>query len=121
MKNGAHSKKVQVITGIPVQALPEEPRLSYFPFRIGSFNPFTEELNIPDYDAGIYAIALAMHAGCRDILLAGFDGHTDQDLQLAKEALFQQIMEVADRHQVTISHITPTNYQAFNHKSLYTV
>ena len=88
---------------------------------IDNFNPRGPQLEIPDYDAGFYAIALAIKAGVKNIWLAGFDGFADEDLNLAKEALFKQVKKYAYKEGIQIKHITPTRYSVFGQQSLYTL
>ena len=120
MEDSNHENGVELVTGKPVETKAEF-NLKYFPFSIDNFNPNGSQLEIPDYDAGFYAIALAIKAGVKNIWLAGFDGFPDADLNLAKEALFKQVKKYADKEGIQIKHITPTRYKVFSQQSLYTL
>jgi 4-hydroxy 2-oxovalerate aldolase len=120
MENSSQENGVELVTGKPVDTNAEF-NLKYHPFSIDNFNPKGSQLEIPDYDAGFYAIALAIKAGVKNIWLAGFDGFADADLNLAKEALFKQVKKYAEKEGIRIKHITPTRYSVFSQQSLYTL
>lgn len=104
-------------SGFPIYA--EDLRGGYYPFTIGDFDASDKELCIPDYDAGLYAIGLAMKAGAKEVLLAGFDGYKDETMNKLKEMHFRQISDYAVRQNIKIIHITPTTYNVFPERSLY--
>ena len=93
----------------------------YNPFKIGKFDAKEHELKIPDYDVGIYAIGLAIRAGVKKIWLAGFDGYDDHNLNHSKTELLLEVREFAEKYNVEIRHITPSNYNVFPQQSLYTL
>lgn len=111
---------VQLIAGTPIPNNSVS-NVSYFPFKIGNFDPFNDDLDIPDYDAGFYSIALAMRAGSKKIYLAGFDGSDKSEQNQRKNAFFKMVNNVAKENGIEIFHVTPTRYNVFKEKSLYTI
>lgn len=111
---------VKVVTGVR-QGNTSLASINHFSFQINDFDTARQELLIPDYDAGIYAIGLAIKSGCKHIYLAGFDGYKDQEIQSSKEEINKQIRDHAERVGVSISFITPSLYTSFDQKSLYTI
>ena len=117
---GSNDGVESLITGMPFNAQNLK-NVFYFPFKIGSFDPYGKDLIIPDYDVGVYAIALAIRAGFKNVYLAGFDGLEVKEHNVRMDALFNSIKERVEQKGVSISHVTPTQYQSFESKSLYTV
>jgi 4-hydroxy 2-oxovalerate aldolase len=91
----------------------------YYPFAIGEFALEPSSLRIPDYDAGFYALGLALKAGVKRTLLAGFDGFEDPALNQSKEYYLSQVAAAANAQGAELLHITPTRYQVFTQSSLY--
>lgn len=117
LKHAGRYSETKLVSGFPVDL--NGASGGYFPFKIGDFEISNEKLVIPDYDAGLYSIALAMKAGVKKILLAGFDGFEDKALNKVKEMYLQQIALAAEQAGVDIRHITPSNYGIFPEESLY--
>jgi 4-hydroxy 2-oxovalerate aldolase len=90
-----------------------------YPFIIGEFSVKEDILSIPDYDAGFYALALALKAGAKRLLLAGFDGFEDTAVNQSKEYYMSQIATTAKAMGTEILHVTPTRYKVFTQSSLY--
>lgn len=118
MLNRELDSKAHVVMGMADSIEDIAENISYYPFSIGEFNVGNEDLSIPDFDAGLYAIALAIKSGVKNIYLAGFDGYENEELNMSKEALFSQITKKTD---VNIKFITPTRYKTFANSSLYTL
>ena len=121
LQSSTKNNQAEIIAGTTIPLNKNRQNVSFYPFQIGTFNPHGEELHIPDYDVGIYAIALAMKAGCKNIYLAGFDGFQELHTNQAKDAIYHQILECALNSGTKISHITPSTYSTFTHDSLYTL
>lgn len=110
--------KAKAIVGMP-DAKGAEGQISYHPFKIGEFGTDGTELSIPDFDAGLYAIALAVKCGIKNLYLAGFDGYENEEVNLSKDALFSQVAaKTAGTH---IEFITPSKYKTFKQGSIYTL
>lgn len=117
MNKADDNDKVKLVSGFPVDM--GERSGGYYPFRIGDFDLSGEKISIPDYDAGLYAIGLALKAGVRNLYLAGFDGFKDETLNRVKEMFLKQIANYADTQDIRITHITPSKYKVFAEGSLY--
>ncbi len=112
---------VYLISGQPVNHEKKPVESAFFPVLLGPLKIDGTPLFLPDYDAGLYAIALAMKAGVKNILLAGFDGFDDPDINAGREAYFSQFAEMAIKMDVNIRFITPSKYKSFDQVSLYTL
>jgi len=112
---------VYLIAGQPVNYNKLPFGSGFIPVSLGNLKIDDNQFAIPDYDAGLYAIALAMKAGVKNILLAGFDGFDDQDVNTGREVYLRQFAEVAERRGTSIMFITPTKYRSFEQGSLYTL
>lgn len=122
MKPYDEANKIHLITGHPATGVSSKSLIyHYFPFTIGEFNILENQLVIPDYDAGLYAIGLAIRCGAQKIFLAGFDGYENVELNNAKDVIYSSIQRYILSKNITIEHITPTQYKTFKQKSLYTL
>lgn len=116
----AEYPNVYLVAGQPVNygKLPFES--AYFPISLGKLKIDDNQLFIPDYDAGLYAIALAMKAGVKNILLAGFDGFEDPDVNAGKEVYLSQFADLASETGTKLMLVTPSKYKSIDQSSLYT-
>jgi 4-hydroxy 2-oxovalerate aldolase len=110
---------VYLITGQPVVKGNGTSERAFFPVTLGALNITEDKLTIPDYDAGLYAIALAMKAGVKNILLAGFDGFDDPDINAGKDLYFAQFAKMAEKLGTNLQLITPSKYKSIPQSSLY--
>ena len=116
------TNKIHLVTGNLAKGVSSKSLIyHYFPFSIGDFCISDNQLVIPDYDAGIYAIGLAIRCGAERILLAGFDGYENIEQNNAKDVIFGSIQRAVLSKNITIEHITPTQYKMFRRKSLYAI
>lgn len=117
----AEYPNIFLISGQPVNngKLPFEN--AFFPISLGKLKIDDNQLYIPDYDAGLYAIALAMKAGVKNILLAGFDGFEDPDINAGREVYFSQFATVASEKGIKLMLVTPSKYKSIDQGSLYTL
>ena len=98
--------------------LPGKPELFQYPCKLGPTKIEKGEIQIPQYEAGQYAIALAVSLGFREILLAGFEGYADSDHNSKMNEFFDQLgNQVPD---LSLIFVTPTHYQGVQKRSLYT-
>lgn len=118
--SGADSKDIKVVTGRDPEGVASNQIFKYS-FQLGEFSAETDLIRIPDYDVGLYAIALAIASGVKTIFLAGFDGFTDAESNSSKEVYLQAIKAYADERNVRIAHITRSHYTVFDQQSLYTI
>ena len=109
----------ELYTGRPLDEIEKDRKWNYFPFRIGPFDTANDYISIPDYDAGLFALGLAIRSGASAIYLAGFDGFTDAELHASRQALLQQVKEHARQQGVEIKHVTRSRYAVFAQQSLY--
>lgn len=112
--------KAHAIVGMPDASDNSQGNISFYPFTIGEFGTAQDALSIPAFDAGLYAIALAVKCGVKNIYLAGFDGYDNEETNLSKEALFTQVREKAGQSS-QIQFVTPSKYKAFKQGSIYTI
>lgn len=89
------------------------------PYRLAPLAINAEEVCVPDYDAGMYAIAIALRDGASEIFLAGFDGFEDQAANAVMEEFFQQANVLCTSHGASLKAITPTRYQTLDQTSVY--
>ncbi len=95
-----------------------KPDLFQYPCSLGPINVSEESIRIPHYEAGQYAIALAVGLGFREILLAGFEGYVNDDQNSKMNDFFEQLgRQVTD---LSLIFVTPTHYQGVVKRSLYT-
>lgn len=89
------------------------------PYRLAPLAINSEEVCVPDYDAGMYAIAIALRDGASEIYLAGFDGFEDAAQNAVMDDFFEQVNALCKEHGATIKAITPTRYQSLVQTSVY--
>jgi 4-hydroxy 2-oxovalerate aldolase len=118
LQNAGDYPNTTLVSGFPVYS--KNVAGGRYPFEIGDFDINSEqEVVIPDYDVGLYAIAIALKAGAGKILLAGFDGFDDPSQNRSKELLFKQVASIAEQQGAELSYITPSEYSVFQQRSLY--
>lgn len=89
-------------------------------FHLGRFRLNEDKsITIPDYDAGFYAIGLAVKYGATSIYLAGFDGFDEEERNKLVDGHFKEIMEEMKVLNIEMEAITPTVYQHLNKTSVY--
>jgi 4-hydroxy 2-oxovalerate aldolase len=113
--------EVYLITGQPVRQGNGASQRAFFPVTLGTLEISGEKLTIPDYDAGLYAIALAMKAGVKNILLAGFDGFDDPDINAGKDLYFSQFVAMVEKLGISLLLVTPSKYKSIPQSSLYII
>lgn len=110
---------VYLITGQPVGLGNGSSERAFYPVTLGHLDISDDKLAIPDYDAGLYAIALAMKAGVKNIYLAGFDGFEDPDINAGKDLYFSQYAAMAKNLGKNLLFLTPSKYRSITQSSLY--
>jgi 4-hydroxy 2-oxovalerate aldolase len=109
-----------VITG--VAALPEYlifDGLRHFPYELGVFDISSGHLSIPDYDVGMYCVALSILSGAKEIYLAGFDGFDEPGKNERMEGFFKQACEFCKKNNIRMVAVTPTVYSDLPKSSVY--
>ena len=91
----------------------------HFPFAVGSLNISNDLLSIPDYEAGQYAISLAISLGYHEIYLAGFSGYELEEQNLSMDNFFRSLFE--EFKDLSMTSITPTQYLTLPTRSIYTI
>lgn len=81
----------------------------YFPYVIDDYSKAANAVHIPDYDAGMYAIALAEAFGACEIYLAGFDGFEAPEKNEHMQQFFAAYHKATDKKLIVL---TPTNYNS---------
>ena len=110
-----------IITGETSVAenLPGRDAVFHQPFELEAFSVAEQTVKIPDYDAGMYAIAIALMSGAGAIYLAGFDGFEDQAKNEAMEAFFAEVNAFCKKYNIRLLSITPTSYRSLDKSSVY--
>jgi 4-hydroxy 2-oxovalerate aldolase len=108
----------QVITGESrIDAELQKRRVSHLAYELGPFAVSEKIVTIPDYDAGMFAIGIAILSGARRIFLAGFDGFEDPARNVAMENFFSAVRE--SHSGIDLITLTPSRYQHVAHSSVY--
>jgi 4-hydroxy 2-oxovalerate aldolase len=95
-----------------------KPEVSQYPCTLGPIKIAHGAVQIPEYEAGQYAIALAVALGFREILLAGFDGYAEDGHNNRMTQFFDQMANKVSGLSLTF--VTPTHYQGVKKRSVYT-
>jgi hypothetical protein len=109
-----------VVTG--VGALPQSRlagHLCHFPCELGDLAVAGGKVRIPDYDAGMYAVALALASGAKELYLTGFDGFEDAEKNIRMEGFFKAVAELCAGLGARIVAVTPTRYRTLAQTSVY--
>ena len=109
----------QIVTGEKYCELKTDSKISYFPYRIDKIELNDKKISFPDYEAGQYAITLALAMGFRKFYLAGFSGHIDQDQNAVMEEYFLQLANLFK--EISLTAITPTYYKTPQTRSIFTI
>ena len=109
----------RIVTGESIYSGPVDSELFHFPYRIDDIEFTNAAISIPEFEAGQYAISLAIALGFRNVYLAGFTGYTEEARNQKMENYFADLSrKVEDLNMVSI---TPTRYRNLNHRSVYTL
>lgn len=114
------SNHIKVITGAKSCYFPYGvDKISHFPYELGGLSISKEQLQIPDFEAGEYVIALAMMMGFTTIYLAGFSGYLEESKNTPMSRFFKLL---GDKYpKVSVIAITPTAFEHVQQKSIYTL
>ena len=109
-----------IVTGENSTTHAIESKLFHFEYQIGEVKFEEQSIHIPEFEAGQYAISLAIKLGYRKIYLAGFSGYQDLDRNAGMESYFTEVCEQIS--ELNLKAITPTFYQQVAQQSiLYTI
>lgn len=86
---------------------------------LGKFAFHDSRVVIPDYDAGLYAMAIAAKWNAKKIYLAGFDGFEDQGRNESIDQFLYGINDELVKNGREMISITPTKYNALKESSVY--
>ena len=109
----------RIITGEERFDLPMDSEVLHFPFRIGPHGFDQECISLPDFEAGQYAVSMALALGYREIYLAGFNGYEDSHRNGPMERYFDAVAAMPDGPRLIA--ITPTRYSNLEQRSLFTL
>jgi 4-hydroxy 2-oxovalerate aldolase len=90
-------------------------------YQIGEANIKDNVLYLPDYEAGQFAILLAIAAGARKVFLAGFDGYNDEQKNSFMDRFFNALSSEASFSNISVISLTPSNYKNIAVQSIYAV
>lgn len=113
-----HPELITGETSVP-ENLPGRNFVFHQPFELEAFSVSEQTVKIPDYDVGMYAIAIALMSGAESIYLAGFDGFTDPAKNEAMEAFFAEVSAFCHKYKIKFLSITPTSYRSLDKSSVY--
>lgn len=94
-------------------------KLYHFPYQINNTEISDTFVSIPDFEAGQYAISLAVALGFRTLYLAGFVGYEDGSRNEIMEKYFADLSRIVEG--LNLISITPTRYHSLDHQSIYTL
>ena len=78
-------------------------------------------LHLSDYEAGQFAILLAVRNGAKNIYLAGFDGYEDTQRNEPMDKFFREISDLSLFENVSVASLTPSRYAHLRVESLYAI
>lgn len=87
------------------------------PFRVGETSSNSNEIEIPDYDVGMFAIMWAIKNGAKRILLAGFIGRKEKDQNTIMMKFFDHLQ--TSYPEVELISVSPSLYDNLKQRSLY--
>jgi 4-hydroxy 2-oxovalerate aldolase len=93
--------------------------LRSLPYSIGSASIENDKISIPDYDAGIFGILIALLKKPKVLYLAGFDGTVNQEKYKVIDTFFIWLTNYCNQNSIEISIITPTKYNNIKESSIY--
>ena len=91
----------------------------HWPYVVGPLEFHQNYIAIPEYEAGQYAISLAISLGYRQLYLAGFSGYAEPTRNQAMEHYFDDLLRAVE--EVSITAITPTAYRNLSLRSIFTL
>ena len=109
----------QIITGERLFGDPINTNLSHLPFQIGELQIESDGVVIPDFEAGQYAIAIAIALGYQNLHLAGFVGYPEKARNAVMEQFLKSVQEKFPLVKLTL--VTPSQYEGVAHRSIYTL
>ena len=109
----------RIVTGESAYEGNVDKQLFHFPYKIDEVEFANSYISIPDFEAGQYAISLALSLGYRNIYLAGFVGYEEAGRNEIMEKYFAELdRSVEDLNLISI---TPTRYRNLGRQSIYTL
>lgn len=93
----------------------------HMPYSLGEFDIKEEKVSIPDYDAGMYAIAFAINNGAQHIYLSGFEGFADETRNQDMNAFFKSLQAFCEKNNIEVKAVTPTQYTHLEQSSIYAI
>ncbi len=109
----------RIITGERRFERPIATTLEHFPCRIGEHAIAPDGLTVPDFEAGQYAISMALALGYRQIHLAGFSGYEDAQRNGPMNRYFETVQAMPEKPRLIA--VTPTRYSGLEQRSLFTL
>ena len=89
----------------------------HYDYQIGEFDITDQKLTLPDFEAGQFAIGIALTLGYRKLYLAGFSGYQTVEQNRMMDDFFSTIVNRFDDLEITA--ITPSSYKNLPQKSIY--
>ncbi len=112
--------RVPLVTGqVDIEGGVDLTNIHHLDYEIGALRLESNRIGIPDYDAGEYAICLAILMGYRVLYLAGFEGYDEPERNRPLESFFNEL--AGERPSVELTAITPTNYRSLKRRSIYSL
>lgn len=93
--------------------------LRFFPYTIATTSIENNQISIPDYDAGIFGILIALIKKPKVLYLAGFDGTINKEKNKKIDAFFNWLTNYCIEYEIELSIITPTVYSNIKKSSIY--
>ncbi|MFN3917688.1 MAG: aldolase catalytic domain-containing protein [Flavobacteriales bacterium] len=109
---------ITILTGEKTFDLKGKNNVMSFPYKIGTFEIGKDEISIPDFEAGQFALALAGLMGVKTIYLAGFDGYETEERNKIMDEFFEIFRA---KTSIELVALTPTRYRSLIQSSLYSV
>ena len=109
----------RIVTGERTYEGRVDKELYHFPYKIDDVEFADTFISIPDFEAGQYAISLAVSLGYKNIYLAGFVGYEEGSRNEIMEEYFADLHELVG--DLCLISITPTRYRNLDHQSIYTL
>jgi 4-hydroxy 2-oxovalerate aldolase len=109
----------RIVTGESTFEGRVDSELFHFPYKIDDTEFADTFISIPEFEAGQYAISLAVALGYRNIYLAGFVGYKEGNRNKIMEKYFSDLLRIVE--DLNLVAITPTRYRDLDHQSIYTL
>ncbi|MCB9262666.1 MAG: hypothetical protein H6607_09860 [Flavobacteriales bacterium] len=116
-------KQHRVITGEQfIENTKPHDNLFHQPYHLGQFELTGKDISIPDYDAGMYAVGLALRMGAKKIFLIGFDGLMDETRNANMDRFFKSVNKYYEQknEDVQLISLTPTRYKNIIASNIFT-